>query len=81
MSAQVRPDGVSRRLALDYLAREADLDGVVTVGTPELGRVLGMTQYAAWLHVQSLLAEGLLVDTGETMGKNVKAYRVGEAPA
>lgn len=68
------PNGVTRQAVLDYLIREADMDGLVTVSELEIGAAVGVARGTIPAHLNSLRADGLLEVVGRTSG--VKAHSV-----
>lgn len=52
--------GATRRAVIDFLLREADMDGLVIVSEREIGEVVGVSQGTASYHIRKLVAEGLL---------------------
>lgn len=60
MTAHRAPTGVTRQAVLEYLMREADMDGLVTVSEREVGEVLGITGQAAGSHIRNLADDGQL---------------------
>jgi predicted transcriptional regulator len=69
MSA-ARPRGVTRQMVLDYLIREADLDGLATVAGREIGEALGVRQEAVSRHIANLATDGHLTILGTAIGDN-----------
>lgn len=54
----------TRAAILEYLIREADLDGLVTVSRDEVAAALGISRTVVGHHIHRLVSEGLLVRDG-----------------
>jgi predicted ArsR family transcriptional regulator len=82
MTAKKNADGVTRQAVLEYLTREADMDGLVTVAEQEIGDALGISQASVSWHVQSLAGDGVLAIVGRaeksTRGCPVNAIQLSE---
>lgn len=76
----VRPLGESRQAVLDYLIHEADLDGLVTVSSHEVGEAIGVEQTVAARHIRNLAADGLLTIIPNGSGyKRLNAIQLAES--
>ena len=62
------PNGATRQAILDYLVREADLDGVVTLSTASVGEAFGITPGSAALHMRNLVVDGAIRYRGRVQG-------------
>src|SRR5690606_10537341 len=74
MTAVKRANGVMAGAVLAYLQREADLDGLATVSSGEIGTALGVTAGSAQRHLSALAEAGLITQAGHTRG--VKGYAI-----
>lgn len=63
-----RANGVTAGAVLAYLLREADLDGLVTVSSEEVGRAVGISEAAAGVHLRNLVDRGLISPAGRVKG-------------
>lgn len=75
--------GVSqtRQAILEYLVREADLDGLVTVSQEEIGAAAGITQSHVADYLAALVADGVMARAGRVKVKNhaIVAYQLSES--
>ena len=74
MTAHHRAPGVTAGAVLAYLQREADLDGLATVSSGEIGTALGVTAEGARHHLSALAEAGLIAQAGRTQG--VKGHAI-----
>jgi predicted ArsR family transcriptional regulator len=68
MAAQTRANGVTVGAVLAYLQREADLDGLVTVSSAEIGEEVGTSGVNAAVHLRALTDAGLISPAGRVKG-------------
>jgi predicted ArsR family transcriptional regulator len=73
--------GVTKGAVLAYLQQEADMDGLATVSTVEMGEALEVSPVAVGQHLRALVSEGLISHAGRTSGikaHSISAYQLSE---
>lgn len=75
-----RANGVTRQAVLEYLVREADMDGLVIVREQDVADSLDCCQKNVSRHIHNLAADGFLtVEPAGSGYKSLNAIQLAEA--